>query len=127
MFCLRSNHKPRYILNEQEWSLMAVASLNEVSHLLRRLRINNPPRSRRLASRDAHHAAMVGNDPNLYATNTSMAGDHFLRVVRLKLVEMSLVKQTFQQLSDVVGLAMVLGNDVVQLFSWTRRLPRCLN
>ncbi len=40
----------------------------------------------------SNHAAIVGNHADLNAANARVAGDHLLRVVGLKLVEVSLVQ-----------------------------------
>ena len=64
---------------------------------------------------------MVRDHPDLNPANAAMPGDHLLRVISLKLVEMTVVEQTLEQLSGVVRLSMIFGNDVVQLFDRTQR------
>src|SRR5687767_2108571 len=99
---------------------MPIASLDEIGDLLRRLRVDDAAKPRRLSARRAHHPAMICDHPNLNSANTRMTRDHFLCVVGLKFVEMSVVKQTLEQFSRVIRLTMVLGNDVVQLFDRTQ-------
>ena len=71
---------------------MSIAGFDEVSHLLRRLGVDDSAKSRWLAAGHANHAAMIGDHSNLNATNASMARDHLLRIVSLKLVEVSVIE-----------------------------------
>ena len=71
---------------------VAIAGLDKVSHFLRRLRINDPTEARWLAAGHAHHSSMVRDHADLDSTNTTMARDHLLRIVSLKLVEMTIVE-----------------------------------
>src|SRR3569832_2229696 len=105
---------------------MPVAGLDEVSHLLSRFGIDDPTEARRLTARQAHHAAKIRDHANLKSTDTSVAGDHLFRVVSLKLVEPAIVKQTLEQLSDVVRLAVIFRNDFIKLFCRSQRLAVAL-
>src|SRR6185369_3357262 len=103
---------------------MSIAGLYEVSDFLRRLGINDPTEARWLAAGHAHHSSMIRDHPDLHSTNTTVTRDHLLRIISLKLVEMTVVEQTLEQLSDIVWLPVIFGNDFVKLFRWSRRLPR---
>ncbi len=105
---------------------MAITGLDEVRDLLRRLGINDASKPRRLSARHTHHAAMVGDHSNLDTANARMTGDHLLRIVSLKLIEMTFVKQTLQQFSYVVGLTMIFRNEIVEFFSRSQGLARLL-
>src|SRR5437867_4335352 len=99
-----------------------VAGFDEVSHLLRRLRVDDAAEPWRAPARTANHAAIVRNHAYLNAANTRMSSDHFLCVVGLKLVQVSAVQQTVQQVTRVVRLAVVLRNDVVEIGSGSCRI-----
>src|SRR5829696_2517342 len=100
---------------------MTITGLDKISGLFRRLRVDNAAKSRRFAGH-AHHAAMICNHSDLNTANTSVARDHLLSIVGLELVEMTIVQQTFEQLSDVVRLSMIFGNDVVEFFGRSQGL-----
>src|ERR1041385_9498175 len=105
---------------------MTIAGLDEVRHLLRRLGVDDPAKSRRLSARHTHHATMVRNHADLNTANTRVAREHLFRIIRLKLVEMSAIKQTSQQLSHVIRLTMIFGNEIVEFLSRSRRLTRSI-
>src|SRR6266480_4430214 len=95
---------------------MPVTRLYEISDFLSRFGIDDPAKFWRAARRVAKHAAVVGNHSDLYAAYPRVPGDDLLRIVRLKLVQMSFVKQTIQKLAHAVRLAMIFGNNVVEFF-----------
>src|SRR5215218_4563626 len=101
---------------------MSIAGLDKVSHFLRRFRINNPTEARWLTAGHANHSSMIRDDSNLHPRNTAVARNHLFCVVSLKLVEMTIVEQTLEQLSDVVRLPVIFGNDFVELFRRSQRL-----
>src|SRR6266567_4560392 len=96
MFGLGTNHETRNVLNEQQWCLMSSASFNEIRDLLCGLGIDNAAKPRRSTTGLANHPAMVGNYCNLNTANTRMSCDHLFCIVRLKLIEMTVVEQTLQ-------------------------------
>src|SRR5678815_674423 len=100
---------------------MSIAGLDEVSDFLCRLGINDPTEARWLAARHAHHSSMIRDHSDLDSTNTTMTRDHLLRIVSLKLVEMTIIEQTPEQLSHVVRLTVIFGDDFVELFCWSQR------
>src|SRR5687767_15736576 len=51
-----------------------------------------------------------------------MSVDHLLRVIRLKLVEVSTIQQAVKQVPRIVWLLVSLGNDVVKSRSWSSGL-----
>ncbi len=106
---------------------MPGAGLDEIGDLLRRLGVDDPAKPRWLAARHSHHAAMICNHSDLNPANARVARDHFFGVVSLKLIEVTVVEQTFQQLSHVVRLSMIFRNDLVELFAGTQGFSRRLN
>src|SRR6266705_1745966 len=116
MLGLRANHEPGNVLDKEQRCLMTVTSLDEVSHLLSRLGIDDSTKSRRPTGRIAKHAACIGNHADLNSANARVAGANLLRIVRLKLVKVSLIKQAVQNVAHVIRLAMIFGNNFVDLF-----------
>ena len=97
VFRFGSNHETGNILDKKQRRLTSVAGFDEVGHLLGRLCIDDAAETWRTAAGRANHAAIVGNHSDLNAANTRVARDHLLRVVCLKLVEMSVIEQAVQQ------------------------------
>src|SRR5450755_1743478 len=95
---------------------MPATGLDEVSHLLSRVGVDDPAKFWRAACRVAKHAAVVGNHSDLYATYARVPGHDLLRIVRLKLVQVSFVEDTIQKLAHAVRLTMILWDDVVEFF-----------
>src|SRR5215213_8672736 len=93
---------------------MSIAGLDEIRNLLSRLCIDDSTETRLLATRHPDHSPMVRNHSDLNSTNSSVAGDHLFRIVSLKLVEVTIVEQTFEQLSHVIRLPVIFGNDFVE-------------
>src|SRR6266568_9078488 len=116
MLGLRADHETGDILDKEQRCVMTVTSLDEVSHLLSRLGIDDSTKSRRATCRIAKHAARIRNHANLNPANARMTGDNLFRIVRLKLVKMTLIKQAFQNVAHVIGLAMIFRNYFVDLF-----------
>src|SRR5215217_6766257 len=101
---------------------MSTTGLDKVSDFLRRLCIDDSAKAWRLAARHAHHSSMIRNNPDLNSIDTSVSGDHLLGIVSLKLVETTIIEQTLEQLSHVVRLPVIFGNDFVELVGWSQRL-----
>src|SRR6266568_4584747 len=116
MLGLRADHEPGNVLNKEQRRLMSVTSLDEVSHLLSRLGIDDSPKSRRAAGRIAKHAARIRNHADLNPANARMAGDDLFRIIGLKLVKMTLIEQAIQNVAHVIRLAMIFGNNFIDLF-----------
>src|SRR5258707_15449659 len=106
---------------------MPATRLNEVSDLLSRFGIDDPAKFWRAARGIAKHAAVVGDHSDLYATYAGVPGDDLFCIVRLKLIQMSLVEHTIQNLAHAVRLSMILRNDVVEFLFRSFRLtpPLC--
>ena len=115
MFRLRADHESRNILHEEQRDTVTITSVDEVSDLLSRFRVDDPTELWRPARRIAKHAARIGNHANLNAVDTRMAGDDFFRVVGLKLIEMSIVEKAIEQRTHVVWLAVIFRKDVVDV------------
>ena len=45
-----------------------------------------------------------------------MAGDDLFRIVGLKLVKMTLIEKEIQNVAHVIRLAMIFGNNLIDLF-----------
>src|SRR5688572_1301259 len=108
-----SNHATGDVLYEQQRGLVSITRLDEVGDLLRRYGVDNSAKPLPPPAGRADHPAMIGDHSNLDSTNTSVTGDHLLRVVGLKLVQMATVEQTLEQFSYVVRLSVIFRNDVV--------------
>src|SRR6185503_1483352 len=120
MFRLGPYHKTGDILNEQQRRSAAIAGFNEVGHLLGRFRVDDAAKAWWATARWTNHAAIVRNHADLYAANSRMSRNHFLRVVSLEFIEMSFVQQTFEQMPCVVRLLVICGYDLVKLISGAR-------
>ena len=115
MFRFRADHEPRNILHEEQRGPVTITSVDEVSDLLSRFRVNDPTELWRPARGIAKHAARIRNHAYLKAVDTRMAGDDFFRVVGLKLIEMSIVEKAIEQRAHVVGLAVIFRKDRVDV------------
>src|SRR6266705_482115 len=116
MLGLRTDHETGDILDKEQRCVVTVTSLDEVSHLLSRLGIDDSTKSRRATCRIAKHAARIRNHADLNPANGRMAGNDLFRIVGLKLVKMTLIKQAVQNVAHVIRLAMIFGNNFVDLF-----------
>src|SRR5215213_1593215 len=95
---------------------MSIAGLDKIRNLLSRFCIDDSTEAWRLAARHANHSSMVRNHSDLNSANSSVARNHLFRIVSLKLVEMAIVEQTLEQLSHVIRLPVIFGNDFVEFF-----------
>src|SRR5437870_1801060 len=94
MLRFRSNHEARNVLNEEKRRLMTIAGLYKVGDLFGRFCVNDTTEFWWAAAGCANHAAIVGDDADLYAAYARVTADHLFGVVGLKLVEISAVKKT---------------------------------
>jgi hypothetical protein len=117
---LWSNHETRDILDKEQRRLVTVAGIDKVRDFLGRLCVNDAAETRRAASRNANHAAVVRDHANLNSANARVACDHLPGVISLKLIEMTPIQKTAQQLSHIVWLPVILRNDVVKRFDCER-------
>ena len=94
---------------------MPVAGVDEVRNLFCRFGIDDTAKFWRTARRVAKHAARVRNHAHLDTSYARVSGDDLFSIVRLKLVQMSVVEHAIQQLAHVVRLAMIFRNNFVKL------------
>src|SRR5207237_4603368 len=88
---------------------------DDVGNLLSRFGIDDSAKFWGTARRIAKHTARIGNHADLDSANTRVAGDDLFRIVHLKLIEMSFIEETVQNVPHVVWLTMILGKDFVAL------------
>src|SRR5262249_39616006 len=119
----RSNHETRDILNEKQRGPVTIAGVDKVSDFLSRLGVDNAAKLWRASCRVAKHTANVCNHADLYAANARMSGDDLFRIVCLKLVEMTFVQQTVQNLTHAIRLSMILRNNLVDLLGRRAGIP----
>src|SRR5437660_12733246 len=101
---------------------MTITRFDEVSDFLSRLGVDDPAKFWRPAGWVAKHAAAISDHSNLDAANARVPRNDFFRIVRLKLVQMSIVEQTVQKLAHLVRLPMIFGNDFINLFFGSARI-----
>src|SRR6185503_15923129 len=127
MLGFRSDHKARHILNEEQRRVVAITGLDKVSDFFRRFGVNNAAELWRAAGGIAKHPARIRNYADLNSAHSRMTGNDFLRIVRLKLVEMSIIEHAIQQVASLVRLAVILGNNLVDLFFGSFRMAPALD
>src|SRR5262245_21100258 len=109
------DHESGHVLNKQERRPMTITSIDEIGDFLSRLRVNNSTEPRRAARGIAKHSTRIRNHANLNAADGGMAGNDLFRVVSLKLIQVSVIQNAIEQSPHVVGLAMIFGNDFVDI------------
>src|SRR5205085_9685951 len=110
---LRADHETGDILNEDERRALPIAHVNEVSGLLSRLCVDDAAELGRPLWQ-AHEAATVSDDADLYAAYARVAGDHLFGIVGLKLVQVPFVKNARKHSACIVRLAMIFRDEIVK-------------
>src|SRR5947207_3166544 len=65
--------------------------------------------------RASNQPSLIGDYAYRDAFDARVAGDHFLGVIRLELIEVACVEQAIQYVTHVIGKPMVCRNDVVDI------------
>src|SRR5437762_9303666 len=104
---------------------MAVAHLDEVGDLFRGVGVDNSAELWRFSFRAPNKPSLVSDYADRDAFYARVAGNHFPRIVRLKLIKLTIINQTVENIAHIVRKPMVSRYDVVDIGqrpSWTTSL-----
>src|SRR5216117_2588049 len=101
------NHEAGHVLHEEQWYAEPITAIDEVSDLLRALRIDDAAKARLLTLASFDQAALVCNNANRDSVNARVAADHLIGDAVLEFVDLPVVEDYAQHRVHVVGHAMI--------------------